>query len=173
MDIEALLWSVVAGIYATIVYYRRPEERDPDGNLLAFYRGPRWLSPPLLALFLYSLYDALFTYSHVDVLSKAAMNGIGTILGLIPAIYLWFRRVTLKGNVIEAVGPFNGIKRIHLDDVVRIRSDLGTNKTRWTPGSGTEVCSRECKIQIEGWLSGYKPLAKEIVDAFNARNSRI
>ncbi|WP_300411473.1 hypothetical protein, partial [uncultured Alcanivorax sp.] len=71
----------------------------------------------------------------------------------------------------EAVGPFNGIKRIYLDDVVGVRSDLETRGSRWTPGSGTEVYSAERKIQIEGFLSGYKPLAQEIVDAFNAKNS--
>ncbi|KZY22226.1 hypothetical protein A3725_30230 [Alcanivorax sp. HI0035] len=99
------------------------------------------------------------------------MLGVGAILGLVPAIYFWFRRVTLKGDVIEAVGPFNGVKRIYLDDVVGVKSDLEKGVSRWTPGSGTEVCSADSKIQIEGFLSGYKPLAQEIVDKFNARNS--
>ena len=171
MGAEEILWGVIAGAYVALFYYRRHEERDSEGNFFAFFRGPRWLSPTLLSLFVYSMYSALFTYSHVDALSKAAMLGVGAVLALVPAIYFWFRRVTLKGDVIEAVGPFNGIKRIYLDDVVGVRSDLETRGSRWTPGSGTEVYSAERKIQIEGFLSGYKPLAQEIVDAFNAKNS--
>ncbi|MGJ3256114.1 MAG: hypothetical protein ACFE0K_07285 [Alcanivorax sp.] len=167
---EEILWFLAFGVYLVLLNDRREIEYDESGNLIGFFRGFRWFSPLGIAFFLFSLFSVLVTYSHIDLLSKFVTLAIGVFMGLLPAIYFWFRRVSLKGYTIEGVGPFNGKKRICLDEVVIIKMHGDKRLGRWS-SNGATIHGNGTKIQVEGFLSGYEALIEAVNQEVERLNS--
>ena len=125
---------------------------------MSFFRGFRFVSPVVIAVYLHLMYIFYFgdcaSDCDNDVLGTIIASAIITMVFIAPLPHVLTRKIILIKNSLETFSIFSGKKLLMLNDIVSI-----SHSKRWT---GMVIKTSEAKIVVEKLLSGCGALIHEV-----------
>jgi len=159
MDLKQLIYIALLVGFVSLAFWTKPEEQTKGGELCAFFRGFRIVSPVIFITYIYMMYDLIFIDCISDTAGKLFAGTFYTLVFAAPLPYFITRKLNLNNGSLTAYNVFTGKKTVKIKNIMHIKKSK-----LW---GGMVISTPDEKIVIEQLLSG----SEALIDYVKANSS--